>query len=554
MTGIRAGVAAARMLRERGVRYAFGVPGESFLGLLDALHETPEIRLVSTRHEGGAAFMAEAIGKLTGMPAICMGTRGVGAANLAIGIHTAYQDSTPLIALVGQVETSIRHREALQEVELAPFLGQITKWAVEAPNGERLPDLIGEAFHRSVSGRPGPVAIALRGDILDQIASADLPAATATATAAPRASDLKETLRLLSAAHQPLIIAGGGVTRASATDRLVTLAERLGVPVVTGFRRHDAFPNDHPLYIGPLSFGAPPGTIERARSADVVLAIGSRLSELTTFAYTIPGPDATLIQVDVAPEMLGRSFPARIAIAADAGETIDALLAAVDNGPSNERIAATAGDRELYVTGSTPPTTSTLNEGVDPALVIAALRDALPPEAIVTVDAGNFWGWAARYFQFRRPRTLLGPTSGAMGYAVPAAVAAALHAGPTTPVVALVGDGGFLMTGNELAVAAHHGLKLTCVLFDNALYGTIRLHQERAYPGRVAGTEIWSPDFVRYAEAFGGLGIRIDRNAEIADAVRTALAHPGIAVIAVGVSRESIAVSQTLSEVSNRAR
>lgn len=554
MTELRAGVAAARILRDRGVRYAFGVPGESFLGLLDGLLETPEIQLVSTRHEGGAAFMAEAIGKLTGVPAICMGTRGVGSANLAIGIHTAYQDSTPLIAMVGQVETPFRHREALQEVELAPFLGQITKWAVEAPTGARLPDLVSEAYRRSVSGRPGPVAIALRGDILDDPAPANLPAPTATATAAPRPTEIAAAVDLLQRAQRPLIIAGGGVLRANASAHLVTLAERLGVPTVTGFRRHDAFPNDHPLYIGPLSFGAPPGIIERARSADVVLAIGSRLSELTTFGYTIPGPDATLIQVDISPESLGRTFPARIAIAADAGETIDALLAAIDGDPGAERIAANARDRELYVTGSTPPERSSVAEGVDPALVIGALRAALPPEAIVTVDAGNYWGWVARYFRFLRPRTLLGPTSGAMGYAVPAAVAAALHAGPATPVVALVGDGGFLMTGNELAVAAQLGLKLTCVVFDNALYGTIRLHQERAYPGRIAGTEIWSPDFVRYAEAFGGLGIRIDRNDDISDAIRTALAHPGIAVIAASVARDTIAVGQSLSRVTPRAR
>ena len=554
MAELRAGVAATRVLRDRGVRFAFGVPGESFLGLLDALHETPEIKLVATRHEGGAAFMAEAVGKLTGVPAICMGTRGVGSANLAIGIHTAFQDSTPLIALVGQVETEFRHREALQEVELATFLGQITKWAVEAPTGERLPELVGEAFRRSVTGRPGPVAIALRGDILDEPAPAALPSATATPTTGVRPADAAAIVAALKAARRPLVIAGGGVLRAQATEDLVRLAERLQLPVMTVFRRHDAFPNDHPLYLGPLSFGAPSCVAERARAADVILAIGTRLSELTTLGYTIPGPHATLIHADIAPEVLGRSFPARIAIAADAGETVAALLAAASGEPDPERATANVRERAAYEAASTPPAASTVGDLVDPALVVAELQRALPVDAILTCDAGNFWGWFVRYFRFRRPGTLLGPTSGAMGYAVPAAVAAALVGENRTPVVALAGDGGFLMTGNELAVAAQLGLGVKCVVFNNALYGTIRLHQERTYPGRVAGTELWSPDFVRYAEAFGGLGVRIERNEDITDGVRAALAHPGIAVVEVAVAREAIAVGLSLSAVSPRPR
>ncbi len=553
MASVRAGVAAARVLRERGVRFAFGVPGESFLGLLDALHETPEIRLVATRHEGGAAFMAEAVGKLTGVPAVCMGTRGVGSANLAIGVHTAYQDSTPLIALVGQVETEFRHREALQEVELAPFFGEITKWAVEAPTGARLPEVISEAYRRSVTGRPGPVAVALRGDILDEAAPAALPSPTASPEAMPRPEDAEAAVTLLAAAERPLLIAGGGVLRAGATDLLVRLAERLGVSVMTAFRRHDAFPNDHPLYLGPLSFGAAPTVAERARAADVVLALGTRLSELTTLGYTIPDPSATLIHADIAPEVLGRTFPANLAIAADAGATMTSLLAAAGPGaPDAARSAMAAADRARFEAATTLPTASTGSELVDPGRVVGELQRQLPPDAILTCDAGNFWGWFTRHFRFHRPGTLLGPTSGAMGYAVPAAVAAALVTENRRVVVALAGDGGFLMTGSELAVAAQLGLKVICLVFDNALYGTIRLHQERAYPGRVAGTELRSPDFVRYAEAFGGLGLRIERDADIAPAFAAALAHPGIAVVTVAVSREAIAVGQTLSRISAR--
>jgi len=546
---VRAGVAATRVLEQRGVRFAFGVPGESFLGLLDALYETPNIRLIGTRHEGGAAFMAEAVGKLTGTPAICMGTRGVGTSNLAIGIHTAFQDSTPLLALVGQVETPIRHREALQEVELAPFLSHITKWAVEVPTSERLPELASEAFRRSVTGRPGPVALALRGDILDGEVSAELPRASALPTAAPDRDTAMRALALLQGAERPLIVAGGGVLRSRATDDLVALAEQIGLPVVTSFRRHDAFPNDHPLYLGSLSIGAPAPVIERARKADVVLAIGTRLGETTTFGYTIPGPDASLIHVDVSPEVTGRSFPAILAIAADATQTLRVMGREAAALAWPDRSAMNAQDRRLYDETTALPTSSAVHDLVDPALVIAELQRQLPAAAVITCDAGNFYGWLSRYFRYRQPGTFLGPTSGAMGYAVPAAIAAALVRNNRVPSVAVAGDGGFLMTGSELAVAAQHGLRVTCVVFNNSMYGTIRLHQERAYPGRVAGTNLVSPDFVRYAEAFGGLGVRIESNADIADGIRHVLAHPGIGLLEVAVSQDAIAVGQSLAQL-----
>lgn len=551
---IRAGVAATRILRDRGVRYAFGVPGESFLGLLDALHETPEIHLVSTRHEGGAAFMAEAVGKLTGQPAICMGTRGVGTANLAIGIHTAYQDSTPLIALVGQVETPIRHREALQEVELAPFLSQITKWAVEAPNGERLPELVSEAYRRAVTGRPGPVAIALRGDILDEMVSADLPAATAIPVAAPSAALVEAVLAMLRDAERPLIVAGGGVLRSDATASLVSLAERIAVPVMTAFRRHDAFPNDHPLYAGSLSIGAPAEVIQRARDADVVLAMGTRLSETTTFGYSLPTPGARLIHVDISPEVTGRTYPAELAIAADARTTIEMMLGASTGEPDAHRAGHNTQTRSVYDKATTVPTTPAVQDLVDPAVVIGELQRQLPVEAVLTSDAGNFYGWLSRYFRFNQPGTFLGPTSGAMGYAVPAAVAAAIVRQNRVPCVAIAGDGGLMMTGNELAVAAQRGLNVTCIVFNNSMYGTIRLHQERAYPGRISGTDLWSPDFVKYAEVFGGLGIRVERNEDVADGVRQVLDHPGVSVLEVVMSPETIAVGQSLRAVREQSR
>ncbi len=545
---MRAATALVRVLRDRGVRFAFGVPGESFLGLLDALHDVPEIKLVATRHEGGAAFMADAVGKLTGQPAICLGTRAVGAANLAIGIHTAHQDSTPLIALVGHVETAYRHREALQETDLAGFLGHITKWAVEAPAASELPRLAHEAYRRSVTGRPGPVAIALRGDILDEDIDAELPPPTAQPVTAPPRTATREALRLLQSASRPLIIAGGGVLRSGGTVELVALAERTGTPVMSAFRRLDVFPNDHPLYLGTLSFGMPDVSLDYARSADVVLALGTRLGELTTRGYTLPSAGAALIHVDISPEEPGRSFPARLAIAADARVTLALLNEEAVNVAWPDRSRANADLRARFERETTPPAVPEVPELVDPAVVMAELGKQLPPQAVVTTDAGNFYGWVARYLRFRRPGTFLGPTSGAMGYAVPAAVAAALVRENAVPVIALVGDGGFLMTGSELAVAAQLGLRMVCIVFDNAIYGTIRHHQERAYPGRISGTELWSPDFVRYAEAFGGLGIRVERNEDVPDALRHVLAHPGIALLSVAVARRAIAVGQFLPE------
>ncbi len=545
----RAGVAAARILERQGVRFAFGVPGESFLGLLDALHETDGIRLIGTRHEGGAAFMAEAVGKLTGTPAIAMGTRGVGTANLTIGIHTAYQDSTPLIAMVGQVETPFRHREALQEVELAPFLSQITKWAVEVPSGDRLPDLTNEAYRRSVSGRPGPVALALRGDILDDEVPVELPRASDIPVAAADSRKVDEALRLLQSAKRPLIIAGGGVLRAGATDALVTLAETIGVPVVTSFRRHDVFPNDHPMFLGSLSIGAPPCVIERAREADVVVALGTRLGETTTFGYTIPGDGATLIHIDASPDVIGRTYPATVAMVADAGEAIRALTDAADSVDWPDRAAQNAADHEAYERDTEPPATSHVQSMVDPALVIAELNRQLPPDAVITCDAGNFYGWLSRYFKYRQPGTFLGPTSGAMGYAVPSAIAAALVRENRVPSVAVAGDGGFMMTASELAVAAQHGLRVTCVVFNNAMYGTIRLHQERAYPGRVSGTGLASPDFVKYVEAFGGMGVRVEKNADIAEGVRQVVNHDGIGLLEIAVAEDTISVGTTLEQL-----
>jgi acetolactate synthase-1/2/3 large subunit len=369
---------------------------------------------------------------------------------------------------------------------------------------------------------------------------------TAAPESAPSAAAIDIALDLLRHAERPLIIAGGGVSRSGATDALVRFAEATGTPVMGAFRRLDVFPGDHPLALGGLSFGTSPAMRERAKTADVVLAVGTRLAELTTLGYTVPGPGARLIQIDIAPDDIGKSFPAEVAIVADAGIALDQLaerafaLQWPDRALGNER------DRELFVRASSPPAAPATEDLVDPAVVIAELQRQLPPYAILTSDAGNFFGWVARYYRFTRPQTFLGPTSGAMGYAVPAAVAAAIVRENAVPVVALAGDGGFMMTSNELAVAAQLGLRIVNIVFNNGLYGTIRLHQEREYPGRVSGTRIWSPDFCQYAKAFGGLGVRVERNADVPEAIRQVLSHDGIAILDVAVAPETIAVGQFL--------
>lgn len=549
---IRSSVASTRLLRDRGVRYAFGVPGESFLGLLDALYETPEIALVTTRHEGGAAFMADAAAKLTGQPAICMGTRGVGTANLAIGIHTAYQDSTPMLAMVGQVETPFRHREALQEVELASFLGEITKWSIEPPSAAELPRLVSEAYRLSVSGRPGPVGIVLRGDILEEdVPEPDLPI-TAPVETAVHARVARAAVALLAAAKAPVIIAGGGVLRSQSVARLTELAETMGIPVATAFRRLDAFPTDHALSLGSLSFGTPKLVKDRMAAADVVLAIGTRLTETTTLSYSIPSPGAKLIHIDIDPEQVGKTFPATIGIAADAGVAIGALFNAAEEIDWPDRSAEQRALIAELRTMLDQPTVAS-GTGVDPAVVMRELSRQLPERSVLTSDAGNFFTWAQRYGSFRHPGTFLGPISGAMGYAVPSAVAAAIVNDSAVPSVSLSGDGGFLMTANELATAAQRNLRVLCVVFDNGIYGTIRAHQERTFPGRVSGTTIWTPDLVKFAEAFGGIGLRVETNAQAADAVAAAIAHPGISVIDVAVDPENIAAGTSMSSLSNRA-
>ncbi len=394
-------------------------------------------------------------------------------------------------------------------------------------------------------------ASCLRGDILEEdIPEPDLPI-TAPIETAVSSKTARAVVELLRTAKQPVIIAGGGVLRAEAVGALVEVAELMGIPVATAFRRLDAFPTDHPLSLGSLSFGTPKLIKDRLTAADVVLAIGTRLTETTTLGYTIPTPGATLIHIDIDPEEVGKTFPATIGIAADARVALGAIGNAAQEVTWPDRSAEQRSLKADLTKLLDAPSVAT-DKGVDPAVVMRELSRQLPDRSVLTSDAGNFWTWAQRYGSFKHPGTFLGPISGAMGYAVPSAVAAAIVRDSAVPAVSLSGDGGFLMTANELATAAQRNLRVICVVFNNGIYGTIRAHQEREFPGRVSGTNLWQPDLVKFAEAFGGVGIRVERNEQAAEAVAAANEHPGITILDVVVDPENISAGVSMSSISNR--
>jgi acetolactate synthase I/II/III large subunit len=539
----------ADALRSAGVRYAFTVPGESFLGLLDAF-EGAGIRVVATRHEGAAAFMAEAHGQLTGRPAVCLGTRAVGAANLAIGIHTARQDSTPMFAIVGQVERPYRGREAFQEIDQVATLGGLAKWAAEPGTIDEIPGAMAEAIRHALGGRPGPVLLSLAEDLLDE-PMADDARLDAVRPPVARATDeeLRAVIEFLASARRPVILAGAGILRARTSTELTRFAELLQVPVIAGWRRGDIVSNDHALYLGMAGFGAAPTVRERLDAADALLVIGSRLNEPTTYGYAVPREGLAWAHVDLEPGGSTGSSAPTISVAADAKAFLKAanerLLgrAVLDAALVAIRQEHNGADRAAWETASAVDTIPWDGPGVHPGRTIATLRRVLPDDAILTTDAGNFASWAGRGYRFRRPGTFLGPTSGAMGYGLPAALAAALvHR--DRPVVALVGDGGLAMTMAELETATRLGARVVVVAFDNERYGTIRMWQERRGTGVGVATELGSVDFAAIARACGARGARVERDADFEPALRAALAADRTTVIQVALDKAWLSIDQ----------
>ncbi|MEO8437615.1 MAG: thiamine pyrophosphate-dependent enzyme [Chloroflexota bacterium] len=539
----------ADALRAAGVRYAFTVPGESFLGLLDAF-EGAGIRVIATRHEGAAAFMAEAHGQLTGRPAVALGTRAVGGTNLGIGIHTARQDSTPMFVAIGQVERGLLGREAFQEIDQVGTLGGLAKWAAEPHTAGEIANTMSEAVRQALGGRPGPVLLSLPEDLLDEPMPDD---ARIDGSRAPtlRASDeeIRSVIELLASARRPVILAGGGVLRARTSTELLRFAELLQVPVIAAWRRADVISNDHPLFLGMAGFGAASSVRERLDAADALVVIGSRLNEATTFGYEMPREGLPWAHVDLVPGEASGSTRPTIAIATDAKAFLKAanerLLgrAVLDAALVADRRANNRDDRAAFEMASVVDDGAWDGPGVHPGRTIATLRRVLPDDAILTTDAGNFASWAGRGFRFRRPGTFLGPTSGAMGYGLPAAIAAALvHR--DRPVVALVGDGGLGMTIAELETAVRVGARVVVVVFDNERYGTIRMWQERRGTGVGVGSELGAVDFAAIGRACGTRGVRVERDADFEPALRAALVADRATVIQVALDRAWLSIDQ----------
>ena len=526
-----AGHALVEALIAQGVHTAFGVPGESYLAVLDGFHEhRGKIRFVACRQEGGAAFMAEAQGKLSGRPGICFVTRGPGATNASIGLHTAFQDSTPMILFVGQVASDQRDREAFQELDYRQMFGPGTlgmaKWVGEVHDANRLPEYVARAFHTALQGRPGPVVLVLPEDMLTEMTASPVLPEVKAASAWPAPGPLRDVRRLLMAAQRPLVIAGGSGWDAEGCAALQRFVENWQLPLGCGFRFQDTFDNRHPQYAGDVGIGINPKLAARVREADLILALGVRLGEMTTSGYTLlqpPRPCQTLIHVHAGAEELGRVFAADLMMQASVGNAARALesLAAPQEVPWRAWTDAAAAD---YQANHEAPAV----EPLDMAVVMKTVQRLAPADTVYTNGAGNFSGWLHRYVRYHgiqhHGRTQLAPTSGAMGYGLPAAVAASLLY-PDRTVVNVAGDGDFLMTGQELATATGYGAgRLISIVVDNGTYGTIRMHQERDYPGRVSGSDLFNPDFAALARAYGWRAATVTQTADFEGAFAEALA------------------------------
>jgi acetolactate synthase-1/2/3 large subunit len=540
-------------LRIHGVDTAFCVPGESYLAALDALYDAQDdIRLIVARQDGGAAYMAEAYGKVTGKPGICFVTRGPGATNASIGVHAAYQDSTPMILFVGQVGSDFADREAFQEVDFRRMFGQMTKWVAQIDRAERIPEYVSRAFHTAMSGRPGPVVLALPEDMLTTTVQTADTASYRVVEAHPGVADMQQLREMLAAARRPIVLLGGSIWDRAACEHVRTFAEANGLPIACAWRYQDLFDNGHPQYIGDVGLGINPKLAQRVRESDLLVVIGARLGEMTTGGYTLlqpPRPKQKLVHVHAGAEELGRVYQADLPINASmrAFAAAAAQMAPVDGSAWRDSVATARQEYLDYNAKRALPGDLDLWE------VMKTFRERAPADTLVTSGAGNFSAWAGRFFPYRSFRTQVATSSGAMGYGVPAGVAAQV-ACPGRRVVSFNGDGDFLMNGQELATAVQYELPVLFLVFNNGLYGTIRMHQEREYPGRVIGTALRNPDFAALARAYGLHGETVRRTAEFAPALERALGAKGPALIELVYDPELITPNTTLKAIGAKAR
>jgi acetolactate synthase I/II/III large subunit len=537
-------------LEAQGVTTVFTVPGESFLAALDGLHDSNRIKTIVCRQEGGASMMAEASGKLTGEPGICFVTRGPGAANAMSGLHVAKQDSTPMVTFIGMPSLGHEDREAFQEIDIKQLFTSFVKWAAVVRDPRRIPEYVSHAFHLARSGRPGPVVLGLPEDVLAAGAEVIDAKPARIAEPQPAAADIAALQRRLEAAARPLLIIGGPGWSAAIQRQIETFAARFDLPTAAAFRYQDYFDNRHPCYVGCVGIGIDAVLADAVKDADLLIVIGARLGEMTTSGYTlldIPNPSTYLAHVHPSADELGSVYRADLPIAATAGafaSRLGALTPPVKIGWSGRRAALRAAYEKTLEPIALPG-------AVQLAEVMRTLSELLPEDGILTNGAGNFAAFVHRYFQYKGYRTCLAPTSGSMGYGLPAAIAAKI-AHPTRPVVAVQGDGDFLMTGQELATAVQYDLPTISIIANNGMYGTIRAHQERAYPRRVIGTTLVNPDFAAYAASFGAVGHTIEATRDFAPAMRAALISPRPSVIELKLDPEALSPRKTLTEIRER--
>ncbi|TSJ63988.1 thiamine pyrophosphate-binding protein [Starkeya sp. 3C] len=532
-----------------GATKSFGVPGESYLAVLNALHDTAgRLDYVLCRNEGGASFMASAYGKLTGSPGICFVTRGPGATNAAIGVHTAMQDSCPMILFVGQVGTDMKGREAFQELDYRAVFGTLAKWAVEIDDVARLPEIIARAWTTALAGRPGPVVVALPEDMLSTVTDvAPLDGPATLFEPAPAGEAVAAARAALAQAQRPLLLIGGANWSAQGRAALQAFAEGSDIPVVAAFRYQDQFDNHSPVFVGEAGVGMAPHVKALIREADVILAVNVRFGEMTTDGYTllsVPAPRQRLIHVHASDREIGKVYVPALGIVAGPNAFAGALAPVVGKWGDWRRTARAAYEASFEAPAQPSP--------VDMVAVSAWLRDTLPDDVILTNGAGNFTVWPNKFFRFGRRARLLAPQSGAMGYGLPAAIAAKV-AYPGRTVVCFAGDGDFQMNCQELGTAMQAGAQPIVLVLNNGVYGTIRAHQERAYPARVSGTTLENPDFVGLARAYGFHAEHVRSTADFADAFGRALASPTGAVLELAISAEALTPRQTLSQMRDAA-
>lgn len=545
-TQIRAADHLVDQLTAQGIDQVFGVPGESYLPVLDALHgKEDEIRFVTFRQEGGAAMAADAYGKLTGKPGICMVTRGPGATNASAGVHIAFQDSTPMILFIGQVARDMTEREAFQEIDYRRMFGQMAKWVAEIDDASRIQEFVTRAFRVATSGRPGPVVLSLPEDMLyDMIEQPTAPAVIETPRYQPAPSAMAELQDRIAKAERPLIMAGGGGWTQTGIDALADFAAKQNLPVTVSFRSQALMNNEHPNYVGHFSVGTTPYLADALANTDLLIAIGPRLGEMTTVGYTListPVPDQDLAHVFPAGEEIGRVFEPALSLVSDT-ESFCVAAAAWDPIAPAKFADRLANLRDTYVAFNDPGAV----KGDPLAPYFAHMAEVLPQDAILCNGAGNYSGWLHRFYRYRAPGSQLAPTSGSMGYGLPGAIGAAATV-PNREVYAIAGDGCFMMTSQEVATAIHHDLRLTIIVIDNSRYGTIRAHQEREYPNRISGTMLTNPDFSNFARSFGAHAAKVGSLAEFQTALADARARGGVNMIEVPLDQSYLAPGKQLS-------